>query len=320
MQKIIIEQFGGPDVLKYVNVPMPSISSTEVLIRTKAFSVNFADVKNRQGKKAKGPFPLSLGLDVAGIVEAVGADVSEIKVGDRVVAFAKDGSYSEYAVSNAALTYPLPEALSFERGAACLTVGFLSYVLTHELVSLTKDSRVIVHAASGGVGTTLLQMLSQIGVKTIIAVTSSAKKFELLKSLGATHTFTYNTFVEEVQAVTDGVDVIFDSVAGEVTTNSFQCLRPYGTLLQFGNSSGQLASWTNRDVHESCRTVKGFSLGTTRKLRPRYLQKLAPNVLKTLSNTTILIDRTYDFTEIQQAHERIEDRAHSGKIVVCVEQ
>ncbi|MEC1177809.1 zinc-binding dehydrogenase [Metasolibacillus meyeri] len=323
MKKIIINEFGEPAVLQYVEVDKPTIGDSEVLIQVKNFSINYADIKNRKGGKAKANFPMSLGLDLAGVVVEVGQSVTHIEVGDRVAAFAKDGAYAEYAVANGKLVFKLPEEVSFEQGAASLTVTFLSYILTNKLVDISKNAFVIVHAASGGVGTTLLQLLKIKGVENIIAVTSSESKFALLKGYGAKYTFTYDDFSQGALDVTngEGVDIVFDSVAGDVTKQSLVCLKEYGTLLQFGNSSGEVATFTNLDVHASCRNIMGFSLGTTRKLRPEYIQSLSKEVFALIQQQQIKthIEHVFDFDSIIEAHELMESRMHSGKILVAVE-
>lgn len=323
MKKIVIREFGEPNVLQYVETDKPTIDDSEVLIQVKNFSINYADIKNRKGGKATANFPMSLGLDLAGVVVAVGKSVTHLEIGDRVAAFAKDGAYAEYAVANEKLAFKLPEEVSFEQGAAGLTVTFLSYILTNELVNISKDASVIVHAASGGVGTTLLQLLKLKEVENIIAVTSSTSKFELLKSYGAKYTFTYSDFSQGALAVTnhEGVDIVFDSVAGDVTKQSLVCLREYGTLLQFGNASGQIATFTNLDVHASCRNIMGFSLGTTRQLRPKYIQELSNKVLELIRHQQVKthIERIFNFDSIIEAHKLMESTAHSGKILVAVE-
>jgi len=320
MRKIIFEQYGGPEVLTYVEEEIPKIKENEILIKVENFSVNYADVKKRTGKKAKGKFPMELGLDVAGVVQKVGGHVKKLNVGDRVVAFPKKGSYSEYVVADENLVFKMPKELSFEQGAAALTVSFLGYILVNKLIEIDKSSFVIVHAASGGVGTTILQLLNLSGIENVIGVTSTKEKFPILKKYGAKYTFTYEEFQEESLKITQnkGVDIVFDSVAGEVTRKSLNCLKEYGKIVQFGNSSGERATFNNTDFHSSCRSIIGFSLGTTRKLRPDYIQSIATEVLELLASgkVKVHIENVLNFDSIIEAHKIIENRNHVGKVLI----
>ena len=320
MKAVIINEFGPPSVLTLVECPKPNISVGEVLIRTKYTSVNFADVKNRTGNKSKGNFPMILGLDVAGVVEEVFDETSTFKKGDRVIAFPKNGAYAEYVVANDQLVFKIPHDLSWEKAAAVPTVSFLAYILTHKVVNVSEADMVLVHAASGGVGTMLVQMAKLLGAKQIIGVVGDMKKAEIVYELGADMVLTYDDFSQHVNEYTDhkGVDIVFDSIAGEVTEESLNCLAPYSTLVQFGNSGGRAGLIKTSDLHSSCRNVKGFSLGTTRKLHPEMLQTVAEEIFALLTgeDLQVPIAKIYKLEEMQEAHEFMESRQHQGKILI----
>lgn len=323
MKALIQHEFGGPDVLTYCDVEKPSAGEKEVLIKVAYTSVNYADIKSRLGNKGKGKFPLILGLDCSGTIEEASSH-SGFHKGDRVIAFPKHGSYAEYAVANESLVFKIPESLSLEQAATLPTVGILSDILLHEIGQVKKSDTVVIHSAAGGVGSMLVQFAKLAGVQTVIGTVGNLDKADYVKNLGADAVYTYDTFSEEVLAQTNhrGAQVIFDSVAGEITSRSLDCLALYGTLVQFGNSSGKPGVFKTSDVHSSCRNVKGFSLGTTRKHDPARLAPVAEKVIKlfTSNKVQLPIAHIFDLSEANQAHQLIESRNYNGKILLKVKE
>ncbi|MFJ6266183.1 quinone oxidoreductase family protein [Lysinibacillus xylanilyticus] len=321
MKAVIINEFGTSDVLKYVECPKPTISAGEVLIRTTYTSVNFADIKNRTGNKAKANFPMILGLDVAGVVEEVFDGNSNFKRGDQVIAFPQNGAYAEYVVAKEQLVFKVPNDVPLEKAAAVPTVLFLSYLLTHQIAPIGTDDSVLIHAASGGVGTMLIQMAKKLGAKKIIGTVSDMKKATIAYELGA-HVLTYDDFSAQVNEYTDGqgVNIVFDSIAGNITEESFNCLAPYGTLVQFGNSGGKAGNIKTSDLHNSCRNVKGFSLGTTRASKPEMLQQVAQEMFALLKDESfqVPIANIFNLEDMQKAHDLMESRQHQGKILIKI--
>ncbi|WP_025115582.1 quinone oxidoreductase family protein [Lysinibacillus fusiformis] len=322
MKAIVINEFGTSDVLTYTEYPKPTISTGEILIRTIYTSVNYADIKNRTGNKAKGNFPMILGLDVAGIVEEVFNENSNFQKGDQVIAFPTNGAYAEYVVAKEQLVFKVPYDVPLEKVAAVPTVSFLSYILTHQIAPISQNDSVLIHAASGGVGTMLIQMAKKLGAKQIIGTVSILEKASIAYQLGADHVLTYDQFSEHVRGFTGGlgVDIIFDSIAGAITEESLTCLAPYGTLVQFGNSGGKAGTIKTSDLHSSCRSVKGFSLGTTRDLRPEMLQHVAQHIFTLLKEDSfqVPIAKIFSLEDMQKAHELMESRQHQGKIVIKI--
>lgn len=321
MKAVIQNEFGNADVLRFAEVDRPHIQEGEVLIRTAYTSVNYADIKKRNGAKGKGEFPMILGLDAAGTIEEAGRD-SPFSVGDRVMAFPSAGSYAEYVKAKESLVFKIPDKLSFEKAAAMPTVSILSYLLIHEIGEVKKGDTVVVHSAAGGVGSMLVQMSKLAGAESVIATVGDLGKEEYVKELGADAVCTYDTFTDITTEKTDGrgADVIFDSVAGEVTGKSMDCLALYGTLVQFGNSSGKAGVFKTSDVHSSCRNVKGFSLGTTRKYRPERLWPVAEKVLELFSTEKVKlpIARVFDLRDAALAHQLVESRKYEGKVLLRV--
>jgi NADPH:quinone reductase len=168
----------------------------------------------------------------------------------------------------------------------------------------------------------LLQLAKLAGVQKIIGTVGDLNKENYVKRLGADVVYTYDTFTEEVLKLTEnlGANVIFDSVAGEVTDRSLKCLALYGTLVQFGNSSGKAGTFKTSDVHSSCRNVKGFSLGTTRKYDPTRLAPVAEKVMKLFATNeiTLPISQIFDLRDAPEAHELIESRKYEGKVLIKI--
>ena len=311
-------EFGKADVLKLEEMPIPAIIQNEVLIKGTYTSINYADIKSRIGSKAKGDFPFTLGLDIAGVVKDGGN--TRFQKGDRVIAFPKAGSYAEYVTAKEELVFLLPEGISLEQAAAMPTVSILAYMLLHDIAQVTPADTIVIHSAAGGVGSMLTQLAKLAGVRKIITTVGDIQKADYVTRLGADVVCQYDHFVETVLAETEGkgATVIFDSVAGDITQRSLACLANYGTLVQFGNSSGKAGQISTADVHSSCRNIKGFSLGTTRKEDPK---RLAPAVGKVFDylldgKVHIPIAEIFDLKDVQLAHQLMESRAHQGKILL----
>jgi NADPH:quinone reductase len=321
MKAVIQNEFGNAEVLIFTDIEIPQISEYEVLIKTVYTSVNYADIKSRKGAKSSGTFPLILGLDAAGTIVKAGK-ASSFSEGDRVIAFPSGGSYAEYVKANEKLVFNIPDSLSFEQAAAMPTVSILSYILLHEIGQVKKSDTIVIHSAAGGVGSMLVQLAKMGGVETIIATVGNLQKETYVKNLGADQVYSYDTFTEEILRQTNntGANVIFDSVAGDVTARSMECLALYGTIVQFGNSSGDTGIFKTSDVHSSCRNVKGFSLGTTRKHRPELLAPVAEKVLELFASKEISlpIARIFDLRDAAKAHKLIESRVYEGKVLIRV--
>ncbi len=300
-------------VVEEMNKPEPK--GFEVRVNVVMSSLNFADLKVVSASK-----PGQLGIDLVGVVDQVGEHVTKVRVGDRVIAFPKTSGHAEYAIANEQLVYRIPATLSWEQAAASPIVVFLSYFLTKEIVPLSHEDSIIVHAASGGVGTTLIQLAKRTGLKTIIGTVGSLDKAEAAYRAGASHVCTYQSFKNDTWAITEGkgVSVIFDSIAGHVTEDSLHVLAHFGTLIQFGNASGQKSYVSNEDLHKSCRSIKGFSFGTMRAFKPDRVEKAASKVLDLLAEGTVKteIDRVFSLTEAKNAYRYFQTRKHQGKILL----
>ncbi|HZG18256.1 MAG TPA: NADPH:quinone oxidoreductase family protein [Candidatus Bathyarchaeia archaeon] len=325
MKAVLVTAFGGPQNMEVTEIDIPAIKPHQVLVRVVATSVNFADIKARYGKKGGGKLPFLPGLEAAGVVERVGDQVQGLRVGQRVIAFPSDGSYAEYVAVDEQLTFPIPDEIDFELAAAGGIVSFTSYKLLADVARLEQGETVLIHAAAGGIGTTAIQLAKLLGAGKVIGTVGSESKIAIAKEAGADHVICHSNevFSEKVMELTngEGANVILDSISGQVSEKSMECLAPYGRLVHFGNASGEVGSIKTIDLHASCRSVLGFSFGTTRSKRPQLLQATAERVLPYLADgrLRIMIGKRFTLEEAALAHEWVESRQSTGKVVLQVE-
>ena len=317
----VVQQYvlGGAGVLEVGETEIPTISSGEVLIKGLYTSVNYADIKTRTGNKGGGSkFPFTLGLDMVGFI--IESNSPNFKKGDYVISFPKNGSYKQYAVASEKLTFHIPQTINAVQAAAMPTVSILSYILLNQIGEVKKSDTIVVHSAAGGVGSILVRLAKLQGVSRVIGTVGNIQKKEYVLQNGADEVFTYDTFSEGVLNITNGkgAHVVYDSVAGDVTKRSLKCLANFGTLVQFGNSSGSPGDISTNDVHNSCRNVKGFSLGTTRKEDPLRIAPVVEQLIPLIETgkLEIPIAKTFSLDEIQDAHRYMESREHHGKILI----
>lgn len=322
MKAIVVTAFGGPETMKYREIDMPTITEKQVLIRVIATSVNFADIKSRYEKKGNRKLPFIPGIDAAGLVEQVGSDVKNIRVGQRVIAFPLNGSYAEYVVANENLTFVLPDEVDFTTAAACPIVSFTSYNLLANVARLQQNETVLIHAAAGGIGTTAIQLAKLLGANKVIGTVGTEAKRKIALEAGADHVICYQNedFVEKVNEFTnrEGANVILDSISGAVSEKSLECLAYYGRLVHFGNASGEIGTFQTKDLHASCRSILGFSFGTTRKERPHLLRHTADQVFQYLRDgrLQIKVGKRFPLQDAGKAHEWVESRKSTGKIIL----
>jgi NADPH2:quinone reductase len=317
---IQITAFGGPDVLRYVDVEVGAPGPGEVRVRHHACGINFIDVYQRTGLHAN-PLPLIPGGEGAGVVEAVGTGVTHLASGDRVAyAAPKPGSYSQARVLDATHVCKLPDEIDFETGAAMMLKGLTAnYLLRRTLPveGLAPGDAILWHAAAGGVGLIACQWARALGFE-LIGTAGSDEKCALAIEYGAAHMINYRreNFVERVKEITDGkgVKVVYDSVGKDTFDGSLSCLRPFGLMAIFGNSSGAPAP-----VAPGVLAAKG-SLYMTRPTLFTHLssrertQALADELFEVVRDGTvrIRIDQRYPLAEAAQAHRELEARTTTG--------
>jgi len=311
---------GGPEVLQLDEVAVGEPGPGQVRIRHTAIGVNFVDTYQRSGL-----YPMQLpqvaGNEGAGVVEAVGANVTELKKGDRVAYTGLPGSYCESRVVPADRMVKLPQGISDEQAASMMLKGLTVHYLIHSTYPVKKGDTVLWHAAAGGVGLIACQWLKALGV-TIIATAGSDDKTALAKAHGATHVINYRKekFVERVKALTDGkgVPVVYDGVGKDTWEGSLDCLRPRGYLVSFGNASGAVTSFNPGTLAGKgslflTRPTLGHHIATRAELVER-----ATALFDIVSSGKVKIETTarYKLADAQQAHRDLEGRKTTGSVVL----
>jgi len=317
---IQISQFGGPENMQVVDLPVGEPGPGEIRIRHHAVGLNFIDVYQRTGLYPN-KLPLSLGMEGAGVVEAVGEGVTHLRVGDRA-AYASNppGSYSQVRVMPARTVCKLPDAISFETGAAMMLKGLTAQYLLKKTLpqeGLKAGDHILFHAAAGGVGLIACQWAKALGLQ-LIATAGSDAKCQLALEHGATHAINYRSenFVERVKAITGGagVKVVYDSVGKDTFEGSLDVLRPFGLLASFGNASGPVPPFAPGILG-----AKG-SLYITRATLFTHMstreatQAMADDLFAVVQSgaVKIRIDQRYPLTEVARAHRDLEARNTTG--------
>jgi NADPH:quinone reductase len=320
MKSIQIKQTGGPEVMEFMDLAVPQPKANEAVVKIAAAGVNFIDVYNREGRY-KAPLPLILGQEAAGVVSAVGADVRDVAVGDRVAYSSVLGSYAEYAAVPADRLVKIPSGVGEREAAAAMLQGMTAHYLSHDTYPLKKGETALIHAAAGGVGLLLVQMAHNIGAR-VIATVSTDEKAALARGAGADEIILYSKvdFESETKRITGGkgVDVVYDSVGKTTFDKGLNVLRPRGMMALFGSSSGVVAP-----IDPLVLTQKG-SLFLTRPSLANYistseeLQKRAGAVFGMIRDgkLKLRVEHTYPLAEAQRAHRDLEGRKTTGKLLL----
>jgi NADPH:quinone reductase len=320
MKAIQIAQPGGPEVLQIREIPTPTISETEVLIRVAASGINFIDIFVREGRYAT-PCPFVPGQEAAGTIVAVGSEVSDLKVGERVAWCSVLGTYAEYAVAPAGRVIPIPSELSFEQAAACLLQGMAAHYLTHSASPIHKGDPVLVHAGAGGTGLLLIQMAKSLGA-TVFTTVSTEDKALLARQAGADEVILYtkSAFALEVKELTkgQGLATVYDSIGKTTFEQSLACLRPRGTLVIYGSASGDIPPF------DLDRLAQLGSLHVTRPILKHYtltreeLVGRATDVFQAIlsGRLTLRIGETLPLAEAAHAQQKLASRATAGKLLL----
>ena len=311
---------GGPEVLQLDDVQVGDPGQGQVRIKHAAIGVNFVDTYQRSGLYPM-PMPQVAGNEGAGVVEAVGAGVTDLKAGDRVTYTGLIGSYCESRVVPADRMVKLPQGISEEQAASMLLKGLTVHYLIFSTYAVKKGDTVLWHAAAGGVGLIACQWLKALGVTTI-ATAGSDEKTALAKAHGADHVINYSkeNFVEKVKAITGGkgVPVVYDGVGKATWEGSLDCLRPRGLMVTFGNASGPVAP-----VNLGILSAKG-SLYVTRPTLATYiasrtdLVERANALFDVVKSGKVKIETTgrYKLADAAQAHRDLESRKTTGSIIL----
>lgn len=318
---IRISAVGGPEVMEYVDVDLPAPGRGEALIRQHACGLNYIDVYFRMGTYPQ-QLPAGLGMEGAGVVEAVGEGVTHIKPGDRVAyAGRPPGAYAEARVLPADVLVKLPGAISFETAAAMMLQGLTVQYLFRRTFRLQGGETILFHAAAGGVGLIACQWARALGV-TMIGTVGSDEKAALAKAHGCVHTINYNkeNFVERVKEITEGkgVPVVYDSIGQDTFTGSLDCLSPLGMMVSFGGASGPVPPFSLNEL------ASRGSLFVTRPSLFNYIAKrddlemMAAELFGMVESGKIKINinQRYALKDVAQAHSDLESRKTTGSTIL----
>src|SRR6266704_6632543 len=320
MKAIRVHKYGGAEALTYEEIPLPEPKAGEVRVKTEASGLNYIDVYPRTGLYPT-QTPFTLGTEAAGVVDAVGEGVTEVKKGDRVAYAMILGAYAEYAVIPAARLVPVPANIDAKSATALMLQGMTAHYLTHSTYALKKGETALIHAAAGGVGLLLIQIAKQRGANVIGTVSTEAKA-QLAKEAGADAVilYTQTDFVPEVKKITDGrgAHVVYDSVGATTFEKSLDCLRPRGYLVLFGQSSGPVAPFDPGKL-----AGKG-SLFLTRPSLAHYtldraeLLERSGDLFSWIQSGKLKprIEKVIPMKDAAEAQRQLEGRKTTGKIVL----
>ncbi|MDU9003133.1 quinone oxidoreductase family protein [Sedimentitalea todarodis] len=320
---VIIESAGGPEVLKLVDRPVGEPGPGEIRIAHKICGLNFIDIYQRSGLYPL-PLPQAMGMEAAGVIEAVGNGVTHLKPGDRAAYAANPpGAYSEARVMPAAQVCPLPDDVSFEQAAAMMLKGMTVQYLFHRTTPLQAGDSVLFHAAAGGVGQIACQWARSEGI-TLIGTAGTDEKCQMALDHGATHCINYRTqdWIKQVRDLTrgEGVDVVMDAVGADTFEGSLDCLKPLGMMISFGNASGPVPPFNIGILGQ-----KG-SLKITRPTLFTHIadhdtcQAMAQHLFAKLAkgDVTIRISQRFPLAQVADAQRALEARETTGSTVLEV--
>jgi len=321
VKAIIIKEFGKADVMSLEETNLPKLKSNEVLIKNLSIGLNFIDVYHRSGVYPL-PLPTGLGLEAAGVIEDIGSDVKEFKIGDRVAhAAAPPGSYSEKQVYPQEKLIKIPNYISNEIASCIMLKGITSEYLLFRAYKIKKNQFILFHAAAGGVGQVLCQWAKSLGCK-VIGTVGSEEKIKIAKENGCDFVINYSkeSFSKQVKEITNGkmLDVVYDGVGAKTFEESIECLAIRGTMISFGNASGIV------EKIDPKKHIAPKGLFFTRPSIAHYtvtreeLANSAKTVFEAIKNNQfkIKIFKKFSLKEVVKAHEELEDRRLQGPSII----
>jgi len=321
MKAIRVNNCGSPEVLSYEDIPIPGPKENEARVKLESIGVNYIDIYHRTGLYPN-DVPFTPGMEAAGVVDAVGRNVIEVKKGDRVAYAMNLGSYAEYAIVPAWMLAPIPNSMDFNSAAATMLQGMTAHYLTHSTFKIEKNDTILLHAAAGGVGLLLTQIAKKLGAK-VIGTVSTDEKAKLAKEAGADEIIIYTKqdFEEEVKKLTDcsGVEVVYDSVGKTTFEKSIKCLKNRGYLVLFGQSSGPVPQLDLKLLYEGSLFITRPSLKYYVKNREELLQR-TNDLFQWISNgeLKIRIHKEFKLSEAKEAHKELESRKTMGKLLLVL--
>lgn len=336
MKAIILNRYGNPSTAFSIEErPIPEVKADEVRIKVEYSGINFADVMARLGLYEDAPKnPAILGYDVSGTIESVGANVTNLKIGQKVAALTRFGGYAQYAVAKALAVTVLPDDADMAIAPAYATQACTAYYCAVDSLTLHKGDKVLIQAAAGGVGSILVQLAKHKGCE--VFATCSSSKSDFVKGLGADHIIDYTkeNFVDKIKVVApEGIDVVFDSIGGQTFKKSYKLLRPGGRMVCYG-AAENIAAVKNKLMLIPLATGFGFfspipMLMQSRALiminmlriadyKPQVFSEVFERTMELVAQGVIKphLGKVFDVVDVAAAHEFVESRKSMGKVVL----
>jgi NADPH2:quinone reductase len=319
---IRVHRAGGPEVLQWEEIEVGEPGPGEIRLRQEAAGLNFIDVYHRSGLY-KQEYPFTPGVEGAGVVAAVGPDVTAVKVGDRVAYGGPIGGYAEVRLIDADRVVKLPDAISSEQAAGMMLQGMTAHMLLRQVYAVKPGDTILIHAAAGGVGLIVCQWAKALGA-TVIGTVSSDEKAELARAHGCDHPIIYTrtNFVAEVERITGGakLPVVYDGVGRDTFMKSLDCLRSRGLMVSFGNASGAV------DPFPPTLLAQKGSLFLTRPTLYNYtasredLEQAASELFDIVASGTLRIEvnQRFPLKEAAEAHRALEARRTKGSTILTI--
>ncbi|MBM3942804.1 MAG: quinone oxidoreductase [SAR202 cluster bacterium] len=319
MKAVQITQFGGPEVMQYKDVPTPTPGKGEALVQIQASGVNYTDIYSRAGVNP-GPLPRTLGVEGAGVVMAIGSDVTGVKRGDVVAYCSVGGSYAEQAVVPANRLIAMPKGMDAKIGAAAMLQGMTAHYLCHSTYRVQRGDKVLIHAGAGGVGLLLIQMVKALGGYVFSTVSTDAKA-KLAQQAGADQVINYTTqdFAQEIKTATKGagLQAVYDAVGKTTFDKSVACLAPRGYMVLYGQASGPVPPVDMRLLGNGSLFLTRPGLGHYTASR-QELEQRAGDVLNWIQSgkLKLRVEHVFPLSKAAEAHKQLESRATTGKVIL----
>lgn len=319
MKAMQITEYGGPEVMKYVDLPDPTPGPDQAVVDVQAVGVNFTDIYSRMGVNPPG-LPWVAGVEGAGVVREVGSGVTNVAVGDTVAYCSHPGSYAEQALVPAWRLIKMPEGLSARDGAAAMLQGMTAHYLCYDTYRVQAGDRVLVHSGAGGVGLLLIQMCKALGAYVYSTVSTEAKA-ELARGAGADQVilYTQTDFAAEIADATngEGLQVVYDAVGKDTFDGSIACLAPRGYMVLYGQASGPVDAMDPRILGNGSKFLTRPGLGDYTRDREE-LEQRAGAVLGWVKSgeLNLRVEHLFPLSEAPEAHRQLAGRATTGKIIL----
>ncbi len=323
MKAIWIDSLGGPEVMQVIDMPIPEPGRKEVRIKVESVGLNYSDIMIREGRSLqRTELPQVLGRELAGVVDAVGPEVTRVQPGQRVYATSASGALAEYCIAHQGAVFPLPDAMTSDLAVALIVQGLTALHCLDHHGRLNAGETVLIHAAAGGVGTLAIQMARHFGAGKIIGTASSEAKLAVIRELGAEAVnYTEPDWADQVLALTGGrgADLILESVGGEVFWTSYRRLLAFaGRIVIFGIASTEVNQLHTNEILRRNKTIIGYFLGEYFEKARDHVVRDTARVLEMVLSGAVkpVIDTPFSLENAVDAFNHMQNRKNIGKVII----